>query len=112
MTFIFPSFNLKAPHEGAIAIYSRPNPHGRTDGYFCTKCGARLLHRPVSHDGTPANVVSVKSGCLDGVTKEMLRGAVHIWTKSAVVDVPEGAEQYEEEPPRGSFQESEPRMEP
>lgn len=105
MTALFPSFDLDPPYPGAIAIYSRPNPHGRTDGYFCTKCGSRLIHRPVSHAGEPAKVVSVKSGCLDGMTKEMLRAAVHIWTKSAIVDIPEGVEQYAAEPPGGSFHE-------
>ena len=50
-------------------------------------------------------MVSVKSGCLDALTKEDLRRAVHIWTKSAVVDIPEGVEAHEEEPPGGSFQE-------
>ena len=53
--------------------------------------------------GEGAKTVSVKSGCLDGVTKEMMRSAVHIWTKSAVIDIPEDAKAYEEEPPGGSF---------
>lgn len=51
----------------------------------------------------PAKAVSVKSGCLEGITKDMMRGAVHIWTKEAVVDVPGDVEAYEEEPPGGSF---------
>lgn len=50
-------------------------------------------------------MLSVKAGCLDGITKEMMREAVHIWTKSAVIDIPEGVEAYEEEPPGGSFEE-------
>jgi hypothetical protein len=28
----------------------------------------------------------------------MMKDAVHIWTKSAVVDIPAGAKQYPEEP--------------
>lgn len=103
MTAIFPSFEIPAPFAGAIATYSRPNSSGQTHGYFCTKCGARLLHQSVSKDGTPAPSVSVKSGCLDGITKEMMRGAKHIWTKSAIVNIPEDAEVYESEPPGGSF---------
>src|SRR5882757_2913395 len=71
MTAVFPAFELKEPHPGAIKLHSRPNPHGRTDGYFCTKCGSRLIHRPVSHLGEPAKTLSVKMGCLDGMTKEM-----------------------------------------
>lgn len=107
MTAIFPSFEIEEPHPGAIAVYSRPNSNGRTDGYFCTQCGSRLVHRHVSRSGKHAKVLSVKSGCLDGVNKEMMRSAIHIWTKSAVIDIPEGAEQYEEEPPGGSFKEEE-----
>ena len=52
-----------------------------------------------------AKMLSVKAGCLEGLNREMMRKAVHIWTKSAVIDIPEGVEQYEEEPPRGSFKE-------
>jgi len=104
MTAIFPYFEIKPPHEGAIGVYSRPNSHGRTDGYFCTKCGSRLIHVDLSADGKPSANLSVKSGCLDGMTKEIMRTAVHIWTKSAVIDIPEGVEAYEEEPPGGSFE--------
>lgn len=103
MTAIFPSFEITSPFPGAIAKYSRPNSNGETQGFFCTKCGARLMHQSVSRDGTPAPSVSVKSGCLDGITKEMMRDAVHIWTKSAIIEIPEGAEAYETEPPGGSF---------
>lgn len=60
------------------------------------------MHKHVLKSGEVKEMVSVKSGCLDGVTKEMMRGAVHIWTRSAIVDIPEGAEAYEEEPPGGS----------
>ncbi|KIW70315.1 hypothetical protein PV04_02598 [Phialophora macrospora] len=116
MTAIFPYFDIQkyAPTPDAIGMYSRPNPTGRTNGYFCTKCGSRLVHVHVSvkegHDGAgrtdvPAAMLSVKAGCLEGLSKEMMRKAVHIWTRSAVVDIPEGAEQYEEEPPGGSFAE-------
>lgn len=103
MTMTFPAFEIHPPSPNSIAIYSRPNPNGRTDGYFCTMCGCRLLHRAFSRMGEGAKTVSVKSGCLDGVTKEMMRSAVHIWTKSAVIDIPEDAKAYEEEPPGGSF---------
>lgn len=61
------------------------------------------MHQSVSEDGTPARFVSVKSGCLDGITKEMMRGAKHIWTRSAVIDIPDGVEAYKREPPGGSF---------
>jgi hypothetical protein len=50
--------------------------------------------------------LSVKAGCLEGLDLRGERGrkAVHIWTKEAVVDIPEGVERYEEEPPGGSLQ--------
>jgi hypothetical protein len=103
MTAIFPSFDVRSPFPGAIATYTRPNSSGETKGFFCTKCGSRLMHQSISRDGKPAAAVSVKSGCLEGITKEMMRSAVHIWTKSAVIDIPDDVEAYEDEPPGGSF---------
>ncbi len=106
LTALFPSFDVPPPHPGAIGTYSRPNSQGRTDGYFCTACGSRFIHRSFSREGEPAKIISVKADCLVGLTKEMMRSAVHIWTKSAVIDIPPTAEQYEEEPPGGSFSEA------
>jgi hypothetical protein len=106
MTAIFPSFDIPSPFPGAIGVYARPNTNGETKGFFCTKCGSRLMHQSISEDSKPAAAVSVKSGCLDGITKEMMRAAVHIWTKSAVVDIPDNAVAYEGEPPGGSFNHS------
>jgi hypothetical protein len=106
MTALFPAFDVAPPRPGAVGTYSRPSSQGRVDGYFCTACGSRFLHRSFSRKGEPADILSVKAGCLDGLTKDMMRSAVHIWTKSAVIDIPEGAEQYEEEPPGGSFSEA------
>lgn len=37
------------------------------------------------------NVVSVKGGCLEGLDWNK---AIHIWTKSAMIPIPEGAESY------------------
>ena len=48
--------------------------------------------------------LSVKAGCLEGLSKEMMRDAEHIWCKEAVIDIPEGARQWEEEPNDGSLQ--------
>lgn len=45
------------------------------------------------------NVVSVKGGCLSGL--DWTR-AIHIWTKSAMIPIPEGVESYEEESTRSS----------
>ncbi|KAK9775419.1 putative CENP-V/GFA domain-containing protein [Seiridium cardinale] len=103
---IFPRFAL--PQTEELACYSRPTPSGHTlywcasltdripilllivGSYFCKTCGSRLLHT------TPGkNVVSVKGGCLDGLD---WKNAIHIWTKSAMVPIPEGSECYSEEP--------------
>lgn len=74
---------------------------------FCKNCGARLLHR--FRDVVPAPgekpdstaATNVKGGCLEGLNKEMMRSAIHIWTKYAIVDIPERAEQWEEAPLQG-----------
>ncbi|KAI1497651.1 Mss4-like protein [Biscogniauxia marginata] len=41
------------------------------------------------------NVVSVKGGCIEGLDWGR---AIHIWTKSAMVPIPEGSEAHSEEP--------------
>lgn len=66
---------------------------GRTkECYFCRACGSRIMHGG-------ADYVAVKGGCLVALDRDMLRGAMHIWTKSAVVPIPDGVESYPEEPP-------------
>ncbi|KAH8906278.1 glutathione-dependent formaldehyde-activating [Coniochaeta sp. PMI_546] len=85
---IFPRFQL--PETKLLSCYTRPTASGHTlYCYFCKQCGTRLLHT------TPGkNVVSVKGGCIDGLDWGK---AIHIWTKSAMVPIPEGSESYEEE---------------
>ncbi|KAJ9151874.1 Centromere protein V [Pleurostoma richardsiae] len=85
---IFPKFPL--PDAELLSCYSRPTASGQTlYCYFCKNCGTRLIHM------TPGkNVVSVKGGCLEGLD---WKTAIHIWTKSAMVPIPEGCETYEEE---------------
>lgn len=39
--------------------------------------------------------MSVKGGCIDGLD---WKKAIHLWTKSAMVPIPEGSESFEEEP--------------
>ena len=94
----FPNFKLPEYPEGMIGTYDRPNSKGFTRGYFCTNCGSRLVHQWFKEDGTVGGF-AIKGGCLDGLTKEMMRNAKHIWTKEAIVEIPEGAEAYEGEPP-------------
>ncbi|KAI1488424.1 Mss4-like protein [Biscogniauxia mediterranea] len=86
---IFPPFPL--PRSELLSCYTRPTSSGHTlYCYFCRQCGTRLIHT------TPGkNVVSVKGGCIEGLD---WRGAIHIWTKSAMVPIPEGSEAHSEEP--------------
>ncbi|KAK1716086.1 glutathione-dependent formaldehyde-activating enzyme [Colletotrichum acutatum] len=85
---IFPKFKL--PKADLMGVYARPTASGATlYCYFCRNCGTRLIH------ATPdKNVVSVKGGCIDGLD---WKTAVHIWTKNAMVPIPEGAENHREE---------------
>lgn len=46
------------------------------DCWFCKTCGTRLYH----HCPGQA-LLTVKAGALEGLTKEMLDGGVHIWAK-------------------------------
>jgi hypothetical protein len=85
---IFPRFEL--PSTDMLSCYTRPTSSGLTlYCYFCKNCGTRLIHTTPSK-----NVVSVKGGCLDGLD---WKKAIHIWTKSAMVPIPEGSEAHTEE---------------
>ncbi|ORY70216.1 glutathione-dependent formaldehyde-activating [Pseudomassariella vexata] len=90
---IFPKFQL--PQFESLACYSRPTPSGHTlYCYFCRNCGTRLIHT------TPGkNVVSVKGGCIEGLDWKQ---AIHIWTKSAMVPIPEGCESHSTTPSESS----------
>ncbi|KAI1164615.1 glutathione-dependent formaldehyde-activating [Nemania serpens] len=98
---IFPRFEL--PSTQLLSCYTRSTQSGHTlYCYFCQRCGTRLIHT------TPGkNIVSVKGGCLEGLD---WRTAIHIWTKSAMIPIPEGSESHSEEPTEysdyGSAQES------
>jgi hypothetical protein len=50
------------------------------------------------HTTPGKSVVSIKGGCLTGLTKEDWANARHIWTKNAMVPIPEGVESSYEEP--------------
>ncbi|KAI0204613.1 glutathione-dependent formaldehyde-activating [Astrocystis sublimbata] len=97
---IFPCFQL--PQTDLLSCYVRPTHSGHTlYCYFCQRCGTRLFHT------TPGkSVVSVKGGCIEGLDWGT---AIHIWTKSAMVPIPEGSETHSEElagSDYGSVQES------
>lgn len=57
-----------------------------------------MLTNPRLLNSQGKSVVSVKGGCIDGLD---WKSAIHIWTKSAMVPIPEGAD-TEEDPPAPS----------
>lgn len=65
------------------------------DCYFCKNCGVRVFHRIRNPDGTERETISVKGGCVEGLD---WTGAKHIFARSAVFPIPEGAERYEAGP--------------
>jgi hypothetical protein len=95
---IFPMFDIPSPAADNLSMYSRITPQNRRlECYFCRNCGSRLIHKSPGEE-----TLSVKGGCLVGLTKEMMTrtgGVAHIWCKSAVVEIPKGVESWEEEPP-------------
>lgn len=73
-----------------LGLWTRPTDSGNTlECYFCKTCGVRILHRSILPDGTPKETLSVKGGCVEGLTWE---GVKHIYTRSARVPVPEGSD--------------------
>jgi hypothetical protein len=75
--------------EPYIGVWTRKTDAGNTTHcYFCKKCGVRILHRGILANGQEKPGVRVRGGCLEGIT---LEGATHIWTRSALVPVPEGS---------------------
>ncbi|WEW56458.1 hypothetical protein PRK78_001902 [Emydomyces testavorans] len=110
LTAIFPSFEipvLQADNDASgestsagIGSYTRITLSGRKlECLFCKSCGSRLMHRAPGEE-----TLSVKAGCLIGLNKEHMKDAVHIWCREAIVDIPLGAERFEEEPVGGSLQ--------
>ncbi|KAK4061503.1 uncharacterized protein Triagg1_10360 [Trichoderma aggressivum f. europaeum] len=84
---------------GGFIEFRRPTASGQTlYCYFCRSCGTRLIHMTPSK-----NVLSVKGGCIEGLdwTK-----AIHIWTKSAMVPIPEGSEAHSEASSSPEFSQS------
>ena len=75
--------------QPSLGVWTRPSDAGNTiQCYFCKVCGVRLFHRCVLPDGQARPTVNVKGGTIEGFT---LRDATHIWTRSALVPVPEGS---------------------
>ncbi|KIW21155.1 hypothetical protein PV08_01735 [Exophiala spinifera] len=96
---IFPAFDIRAAATKGgdeIGVFTHSNTaSGNTKTcYFCKRCGTRFMHH--GHGG--ANV-AVKGGCLDDVDGDCLASATHIWTKRALMPIPEGAESWPEDAP-------------
>ena len=94
---IFPTFNIPSPASENLGMYRRITLSNRAlDCYFCKNCGSRVIHKTEGKE-----TLSVKGGCLVGLNKEMLTkegGVAHIRCMSAVVEIPDGVERWEEEP--------------
>lgn len=97
---MFPYFALPASNGNVHRFMKRTSRRAAVECFFCGQCGSRLVH-----GGVAQKYVSVKGGCLEGLSLEMLQGAVHIWTKSAVTATPPGVTQYLEDPPEEPGQE-------
>jgi len=93
---IFPFFSVA--DDPNVSYFSRTCDSGRKQNcYFCNKCGSRILHAHIVDDGNP-KVVAVKGGLLDGLD---WTNAKHIFTRSAVVPIPSGVEEWPGEPDVG-----------
>ncbi|KAI1344455.1 Mss4-like protein [Xylariaceae sp. FL0016] len=97
---IFPAaglFPLSPSLASKLKTYARKTDTGGTmHCYFCTECGCRMFHRIVGPDGEPRDTVSIKGGCVEGLSWE---GGKHIYMRSAVLRIPEEWEQYDTLPP-------------
>lgn len=95
--------NLPPETKGRLKVYTHPTDAGNVmHCYFCPECGVRLFQ--ISHSradgGRPLGMegmVAVKAGVVEGLE---WRDVVHIWTRSAVVGIPEGETRYEMGPPK------------
>ncbi|KAK1974856.1 glutathione-dependent formaldehyde-activating enzyme [Colletotrichum cereale] len=97
---IFPAdglFPLGQGLKSKLQMWTRPTKGGgHMDCYFCRICGSRVFHRAHDKNGTPKETVSIKGGLIAGIDMDQVK---HIWTSSAVVRIPEGAQRWDESPP-------------
>lgn len=97
---MFPYFALPASNGNVRCFLKKTSRRAAVECFFCGQCGSRLVH-----GGVAQKYVSVKGGCLEGLSLEMLQQAVHIWTKSAVMEIPPGVARHLEDPPEEPGQE-------
>jgi hypothetical protein len=80
---------LSEDQSANIGVWERTSERGNKRlCYFCKTCGVRLIHHSIMPDGSLKATLSVKAGCLPEMS---LEGATHIYTRSALVPVPEGS---------------------
>lgn len=96
---VFPAqglFPIAADLMAKLGCWTRPTKQGRTmDCYFCKVCGVRIMHRIRESDGEERETAIIKGGVIEGLRFD---GAKHIFVRSAVVEIPEGAEKWDAEP--------------
>lgn len=100
LTLVVPSSGLHISSRSFIHLrrFERTTESGGIrGGVFCGRCGNRLWH----FDPSKPEWTSIKAGTLD--EKVDISSAQHIWTKRMLngMELPEGAEAYEEEPSDG-----------
>jgi hypothetical protein len=93
--------SLQVPRSGCRIVSGEPkfwsrltDRGGRLTCAFCADCGSRLWHQSEE----PSETINIKAGALDVPVDAS--NAIHIWTsrKLAGILVPDGAEQFPEEP--------------
>lgn len=57
------------------------------------------MHMGKGEEEKEGAIISMKGGCLKGITKEMMKDAIHLWTENAIVEIPPGAKQHEDDGP-------------
>ncbi|KAK0637035.1 Mss4-like protein [Bombardia bombarda] len=92
-------FPLPAELEAKLSVFSHPTDSGSTmNCYFCPKCGVRILHAITLPDGNLRASVSFKGGAIDSGLDWKSLNTKHIFTRSAVMKIPEEWECHETYP--------------
>ena len=88
--------------ENKLGVYTRRGTEsgGLQECFFCKQCGVRVMHISRDQEGSARGTVAVKGGCVEGLDWKGPdgKGGIHIFTRSAVVPIPEGAKQFEGPP--------------